>query len=101
MKFNITNSDINRGNRRDTSGCAIARSVRRTLKVQGIKINKIEVEVTQGMLSIYKKGGQYPEVKVSLPKHASSFVARFDNNEEVKPFVLQTRNIVKELTTVL
>jgi hypothetical protein len=100
MKFNITDSDIKKGVIRDVNGCAIARSVKRTLKANGIKVKNIDISVNTTSIEICQYGNALPSVVVDLPKHASEFVVKFDNEEEVKPFTLTTRNIVKELATV-
>jgi hypothetical protein len=74
MKFNVTKTDIRKGEDGNGHNCPVARSIRRKLglRSQDVAVTGLEVEI---------KGREYV-----APQAVDDFVNRFDGHYGVKPF---------------
>lgn len=84
LEIDVTQRDINRGIPYDNCNCPIALAIRRVGKFKendvSVEENVVEIGTYAGILFTE------PEARYALPKRAQTFVARFDNEEPVKPF---------------
>lgn len=72
MRISVTQSDINKGDKRNAHSCAVARAVRRATKAK-------EVSITYGVISVGRK-------EFAMSSQVSNFISDFDAYLNVKPF---------------
>lgn len=72
MRINVTQSDINKGDKRNAHSCAVARAVRRATKAK-------EISITYGVISVGRK-------EFAMSSQVSNFISDFDAYLSVRPF---------------
>lgn len=72
MRISVTQSDINKGDKRNAHSCAVARAVRRATKAK-------EVSITYGVISVGRK-------EFAMSSQVSNFISDFDAYLSVRPF---------------
>ena len=86
MRIDVTQEDIERGQRRVASACPIALATARTLWPDGKGDRFVRVGV--GFISMYSSPSEIhrPLGVAKIPQEARDFIDRFDADKDVEPF---------------
>ena len=91
----VTKEDIRNGDRGCSSGCAVARALRREYDPTWSEDNQldIEVELEYGEPMLWVEHKQL-EINIDQCAFVKKFINDFDNFEKVEPFTLKIREEV-------
>jgi len=91
----VTKEDIRNGDRGCSSGCAIARALRREYDPTWSEDNQLEIEVEleYGEPILWVEHKQL-EINIDQCAFVKKFINNFDNFEKVEPFTLKIREEV-------
>ena len=91
----VTKEDIRNGDRGCSSGCAVARALRREYDPTWSEDNQLEIEVEleYGEPILWVEHKQL-EINIDQCAFVKKFINNFDNFEKVEPFTLKIREEV-------
>ena len=92
----VTEEDIRNGDRGCSSGCAVARALRREYDPTWSEDNQLEIEVEleYGEPILWVEHKQL-EINIDQCAFVKKFINNFDNFEKVEPFTLKIREEVR------
>lgn len=80
-QIKVTNKNIQEGSLVDPQGCAIARSLKDSIRnLDGVSVLADEIKI------FFKNGKSYSAV---MPKEGTKFIKRFDRGQAVNPLKLE------------
>ncbi len=93
MKINVTEEDIENGQPGNIQCCAIALALKRTFKTDMVEVKKDD-NTNKVILQI--DDDEYDHNDISKSHYITTFIEKFDIEEDVEPFIFEINNITKE-----